>query len=82
MNACGRLQKETRSRRVSFLFDSWPNDWHDRRGEKDDMILELAVASQCPYIVTYNKRHFRGAEQFGVRVITPQELLEKIGALP
>ncbi len=49
---------------------------------KDDMILELAVASQCTYIVTYNERHFRGAEQFGIRVITPQELLEKIGALP
>ena len=46
------------------------------------MVLELAVASQCAYIVTHNEKHFRGAEQFGIRVITPQALLEKIGALP
>jgi predicted nucleic acid-binding protein len=49
---------------------------------KDDMVLELAVAGRCEYIVTYNERHFRGAEQFGVRAISPQELLEKIGVLP
>jgi putative PIN family toxin of toxin-antitoxin system len=49
---------------------------------KDDMVLELAVAGQCEYIVTYNERHFRGAEQFGIRVIPPHALLEKIGAFP
>ena len=32
----------------------------------DDFILELAVAAQCPYIVTFNLRDFRGSEQFGV----------------
>jgi putative PIN family toxin of toxin-antitoxin system len=49
---------------------------------KDDMVLEVAVAGQCEYVVTYNERHFRGAEQFGIRVVTPQVLLAKIGALP
>jgi len=49
---------------------------------KDDLVLELAVAGQCEYIVTYNDRHFRGSEQFGIHLIRPQELLEKIGALP
>ena len=49
---------------------------------KDDMVLEVAVAGQCAFIVTYNVKHFRGAEQFGIEVITPQELLKKIGALP
>ena len=49
---------------------------------QDDMILELAVNASCKYIVTYNKRDFRGAETFGIEVVTAKEFLEKIGALP
>ena len=48
---------------------------------QDDMILELAVNAGCKYIVTYNKRDFRGAETFGIEVVTAKEFLEKIGAL-
>ncbi len=48
---------------------------------KDDMILEVAVAGQCDFIVTYNQRHFPGVEQVGVTVIRPQELLQQIGEL-
>jgi len=49
---------------------------------KDDMILELAVGAGCGIIVTYNKSHFEGVEQFGIRVLTAQEFLEAIGELP
>ena len=49
---------------------------------QDDMILELAVNASCKYIVTYNKRDFRGTETFGIEVVTAKEFLEKIGALP
>lgn len=49
---------------------------------QDDMILELAVNAGCKYIVTYNKRDFRGTETFGIEVVTAKEFLEKIGALP
>ena len=49
---------------------------------QDDMILELAVNAGCKYIVTYNKRDFRGTETFGIGVVTAKEFLEKIGALP
>ena len=49
---------------------------------QDDMILELAVNAGCKYIVTYNKRDFRGAETFGIEVVTAKEFLEKIGVLP
>ncbi len=49
---------------------------------KDDMVLELAVAGQCDYVVTYNERDFRGADQFGVKVVTPQAFLKEIGELP
>jgi putative PIN family toxin of toxin-antitoxin system len=49
---------------------------------KDDMVLELAVAASCDFIVTYNKRDFQGVERFGIKVVTPGEFLEKIGELP
>jgi putative PIN family toxin of toxin-antitoxin system len=45
---------------------------------KDDMVLELAVSAGCEFIVTYNRRDFVGAEQFGVEVIAPSELLARI----
>jgi len=41
----------------------------------DDHVLEVAVAGGCDTIVTYNRRDFRGAERFGVRVVTPREFL-------
>jgi predicted nucleic acid-binding protein len=45
------------------------------------MVLEVAVAANCSAIVTYNKRDFRGAEEFGLRVLTPREFLQEIGGL-
>lgn len=45
----------------------------------DDMVLELAVEADCRYIVTFNVRHFKGVEQFGVSVVTPGEFLKLIG---
>lgn len=49
--------------------------------EKDEMLLELAVASSCGYLVTYNKRDFRGAEKFGIRVVDAREFLQVIGEI-
>ncbi len=48
---------------------------------KDDMVLELAVSAGCNIIVTYNKDDFEGVEQFGIRVMTPRDLLFEIGEL-
>jgi hypothetical protein len=45
------------------------------------MVLELAVGAGCTYIVTCNVRDFQGAEQFGIRVLTPKEFLQQIGEL-
>jgi predicted nucleic acid-binding protein len=47
----------------------------------DDMVLELAVASQCQYIITFNRRHFRGVDKFGIEVLTPREFLGELGIL-
>ena len=41
------------------------------RDRKDELVLELAVAARCDYIITYNQRDFRGAEMFGIRLSQP-----------
>ena len=46
---------------------------------KDDMVLELAVASRARYIVTYNGKDFAAAERFGIQVVTPKAFLDIIG---
>jgi putative PIN family toxin of toxin-antitoxin system len=51
------------------------------RDAKDDMVLELAVTAQSDAIITYNKHHFLGANRFGLSVISPRELLDRIGDL-
>lgn len=41
----------------------------------DDHVLEVAAAGRCDAIVTYNRRDFRGAERFGIRIVSPPEFL-------
>lgn len=41
----------------------------------DDMILELAFAARCRYIVTHNTKDFRGCQQLGTEAITPRDFL-------
>jgi predicted nucleic acid-binding protein len=50
----------------------------------DDMILELAFAGNCDYIVTHNIRDFRGCERLGIKAVTPGQFLKLIseGAKP
>jgi putative PIN family toxin of toxin-antitoxin system len=52
------------------------------RDQRDEMVLELAVAARCDYIVTYNQRDFRGAEKFGIHVSDARTFLQEIGELP
>ena len=47
----------------------------------DDMVLEVAATSGSDAIVTFNKNDFRGCDRFGVRLLTPAELLREIGGL-
>jgi putative PIN family toxin of toxin-antitoxin system len=46
---------------------------------KDDMILELAVESECDYIITFNIKDFIGIETFGIKTLTPKEFINLIG---
>lgn len=47
------------------------------RNAKDDMILELAVASNAKEIITFNVRDFKGCEKFGVKAVQPLKYLRK-----
>ena len=60
------------------VFYLWRPVFSDPR---DDHVLEAAVAGGCDGIVTFNRRDFAGAEQFGVRVMGPREFLLEIGEL-
>ena len=44
----------------------------------DDLILELAVSGRADAIITFNQRDFVGSDQFGIRVISPRELIKEI----
>jgi putative PIN family toxin of toxin-antitoxin system len=48
----------------------------------DDMLLELAVAAGCKFIITFNLNDFEGVDQFGIEAITPKMFLQRIGELP
>jgi putative PIN family toxin of toxin-antitoxin system len=47
----------------------------------DDMVLELAVAAGCNFIITHNKKDFKNIEDFGIQAISPVEFLQVIGVL-
>ncbi len=49
---------------------------------KDDMVLEVAVDAGAQVIVTFSMRDFRGAERFGIRILTPRAYLQSIGVIP
>lgn len=48
------------------------------RDPGDDLVLELAIAARCETMVTHNVRDFRGAEKFGVDVLTPGRFLQQL----
>jgi predicted nucleic acid-binding protein len=48
------------------------------RDADDDMVLELAFAAGCRYIVTYNVKDFHGSEQLGVTAVTPGDFLKLV----
>ena len=45
----------------------------------DEFLLEVAFSSQAELIVTHNTQDFRGADTYGVRIVTPFEFLKIIG---
>ena len=64
------LQAQTQN--IYFLWRPWLKD------EKDDMILELAIASNADYIVTFNLKDFRNIELFGIEAVAPKDFLNLV----
>jgi putative PIN family toxin of toxin-antitoxin system len=60
-------------RKIFYLWRPYLND------PKDDMFLELAVESGCDYIITFNKKDFKGIDKFNLKTLTPKDFLRKIG---
>jgi len=60
------------------IYFLWRHSLGDR---KDDMVLELAVASQAEYIVTFNIKDFANIELFGIEAIRPSEFLRLVEEL-
>ncbi|MCX7122767.1 MAG: putative toxin-antitoxin system toxin component, PIN family [Gammaproteobacteria bacterium] len=48
---------------------------------KDDLFIDLAIASGAEYIVTYNVKDLKAAMHHGIKVVTPRAFLEIIGEL-
>jgi predicted nucleic acid-binding protein len=67
------LSRISHKQDIFFLWRPWLKD------PKDDMILELAVASESLFIITYNTRDFKGIEPFGIAAITPPLFLKRLG---
>lgn len=47
----------------------------------DDFLIDLAVECQADFIITYNKRDLRAAENFGIQLVTPKEFLQIVGEI-
>jgi putative PIN family toxin of toxin-antitoxin system len=63
-------------RKVFFLWRPFLRDFHD------DMMLELAFASGCDSIITYNIKDFGNVERvFGIKIVTPKQFLYEIGEI-
>jgi putative PIN family toxin of toxin-antitoxin system len=46
---------------------------------RDEFVLDLAVKSQCDFLVPHNVTDFAGADTLGVKVITPAAFLRILG---
>lgn len=69
------LLSKSSIRKIFYLWRPFLKD------PKDDLVLEVAVESQSEYIITFNKKDFKGTDKFGIKVLTPKEFLIERGVL-
>ncbi len=70
------LASQAHLQEIHFLWRPFLTD------ANDDMVLELAFAAGCRYVVTHNVNDFHGSEQLGVTAIRPREFLKLIRKQP
>ena len=71
----GKKYRTNRDDIIKLVSDLW-RPW--LKDPQDDMVLELAVASDCQYIITYNLKDFRNISSFGIKAITPADFLKEL----
>jgi predicted nucleic acid-binding protein len=69
------IAKSAHLQDIYFLWRPWLKD------QKDYMVLELAIAAQCSYIVTFNVKDFSDIESLGIKVISLSDFLEIVRSL-
>ena len=74
-DALDYIAQVSRHQKIYYLWRPQLKDF------KDEMALDLAVASQADFIVTFNVKNFNNLASFGIRTISPGQFLRKIGAL-
>jgi len=74
-NVLDRLCFHAELREIFYLWRPYLND------PKDDLVLELAVESNCDSIITYNLKDFKNIDKFGLEAITPKVFLQQIGVI-
>ena len=67
--------KVSKHTKVHFLWRPTLSD------PSDDMLLELAVAANATYIITFNIADFKAARQFNIKIIKPRDFLTLIGEI-
>ena len=70
-----RLCFHAELREIFYLWRPYLND------PNDDLVLELAVESNCDSIITYNLKDFKNIDKFGLEAITPKAFLQQIGVV-
>jgi len=70
------LASQSQLQEVHFLWRPFLPD------ANDDMVLELAFAAGCRYIITHNVKDFRGSERLGISAMAPRDFLSLIRKKP
>lgn len=65
----GRMAAICHQQQIYFLWRPLLQD------PKDDMVLEVAIASGASHIITFNRKDLEPASQFGIIVVTPSQFL-------
>jgi len=68
----GRLSAICHRQQIYFLWRPLLQD------PKDDMVLEVAIASGATHIITFNRKDLEPASQFGINVVTPSQFLARL----
>jgi predicted nucleic acid-binding protein len=51
------------------------------RDPDDEFLIDLAVAAQADFLITYNSKDLQRVTQFGVVLVSPRAFLQTMGVI-